>query len=229
MKKYSYIFIDLDDTIFDFKKGESAALKNVMDDIGYNISNEEISMFSELNEKYFQMFSSGELTRDEFHDMRFKDFFEKLHINSDPNKSDKKYMDELSKACEWVDGAYEMIVRLHKEYKLYIASNGMYEIQLTRLKKANILNMFDGVYVSSKIGFNKPAKEFFLSAMNDIGDSDKSKYLMIGDREESDIIGGINAGIDTIYFNRKNKVPTTSPTYIVKSLDEITLNKLENM
>ena len=137
-------------------------------------------------------------------------------------------MDELSKACEWVDGAYEMIVRLHKEYKLYIASNGMYEIQVTRLKKANILNMFDGVYVSSKIGFNKPAKEFFLRAMNDIGDSDKSKYLMIGDREESDIIGGINAGIDTIYFNRKNKVPTTSPTYIVKSLDEITLNKLEN-
>jgi len=227
MKKYEYILIDLDDTIFDFKKGERASLIKVMESIGYTLTEDEIKAFSEMNEKYFQMYASGELSRDEFHDKRFAEFFSYLGINDDPHTSDKRYMDELSMACEYVDDALDFLKKIYGKYKMYIASNGMYEIQVSRLKKAGIFEMFDGVYVSSKIGANKPSTDFFSYILNDLNDYDKSKYLMIGDREESDIVGGIDFGIDTMYFNRKYKDIKTAPTYVINKLSEFDLKTIE--
>lgn len=227
MKKYEYILIDLDDTIFDFKKGERASIINTMNDIGYRMVDDDINTFSMINEKYFQMYANGELSRDEFHHKRFEDFFLYLGLNNDPDTSDRMYMNELSMACEYVDGAVDFLNKINEKYKLYIASNGMYDIQISRLKKAGIYDMFDGVYVSSKIGANKPSKDFFEYIFKDLNDYDKSKYLIIGDREDSDILGGIDSGIDTMYFNRKYKEIKLSPTYVINKLCEFDLNKLE--
>lgn len=227
MEKYEYILIDLDDTIFDFKKGERASLIKVMKDMGYSLSEKEILLFSKINEKYFQKYANGEISRDDFHNKRFNEFFNLLNINYDFHLADAKYMEELSMATIYVDGAYDFLMKLHKKYKLFIASNGMYEIQVSRLKKANIFDLFEKIYVSSKIGANKPDSKFYEYIFNDLNDYDKSKYLMIGDRESSDIIGGINSGIDTMYFNRLNNVVKTKPTYVINSLDSFNINMLE--
>ena len=45
--------------------------------------------------------------------------------------------------------------------------------------------------------------------------------LIIGDSQSSDILGGINAGLDTCWYNPLGKEGKYTPTYEVKSLNEI--------
>lgn len=225
--KYKYILIDLDDTIFDFIECEKVALINTLKSFGYNLNTDKTKIFSSINEKYFNKYANKNMTRDEFHKKRFEEFFNSIGVLYDPIEADKIYVKELSEGISFVPYAKEFILKLKSKYKIYIASNGQYEVQVNRLKKANIYNLFEDVFVSSVCGFNKPYKEFFDYIFSSIKDYDKSKYLMIGDREDADIIGGINAGIDTLYFNRLNKKIKYNPTYIIDNLEDFDINILE--
>ena len=55
--------------------------------------------------------------------------------------------------------------------------------------------------ISGEIGYSKPAKEFFDYVKGHIPDFDEKTTLVIGDSLTSDIRGGNNAGIDTLWFN----------------------------
>lgn len=70
---------------------------------------------------------------------------------------------------------------------------------------------------------NKPHKEFFDYAFAKTG-AERATTIMIGDHYDTDIAGAINAGLDTIFFNRWNVDPSTlerQSDYIVNSLSEI--------
>ena len=56
------------------------------------------------------------------------------------------------------------------------------------------------------------------------GESDKSKMLMVGDGLKTDILGGINYGIDTCWFNPKKAENNSGivPTYEIGELKTIT-------
>ncbi|NBH41687.1 HAD hydrolase-like protein, partial [Ligilactobacillus murinus] len=47
---------------------------------------------------------------------------------------------------------------------------------------------------------------FFKRAFEQIAGFDKAKTLIIGDSLSSDMLGGQNAGIDTLWLNRKHQV-----------------------
>ena len=64
----------------------------------------------------------------------------------------------------------------------------------------------------------KNFKEFW---WNDLNDNKKDEYVIIGDRLDTDILGGINVGIKTIYLNRFNKSGSIKPDYEIKSLNEL--------
>ncbi|MEG0092158.1 MAG: HAD-IA family hydrolase, partial [Oscillospiraceae bacterium] len=48
---------------------------------------------------------------------------------------------------------------------------------------------------------NKPNKQIFLAAIKALGIESSQKVLVVGDRLNSDIKGGINAGLDTCWVN----------------------------
>ena len=75
--------------------------------------------------------------------------------------------------------------------------------------------------MSEKIGSQKPEKKFFDFVFENISEKDKSKVVIIGDSMSSDILGGINAGIDTCFFNPLGREEVYSPTYAVKSFKEL--------
>ena len=129
----------------------------------------------------------------------------------------------VAKGAYAVDGAYDLLDYLYGKYKLYIVSNGFRFVQESRLKIGDFEKYFDGVFVSEDIGIPKPAKEFFDYCFERLGNPPKGDTLLIGDSLSADIIGGINYGIDTIWFN-KNGDPLPEdiePTYIVNKLEEI--------
>ena len=71
----------------------------------------------------------------------------------------------------------------------------------------------------------KPDIEFFDYVFDYIKDKDKSHYVIIGDRLDTDILGGIKAGIKTIYVDRKNINNEIKPDVVVFSLKEL-INEL---
>ena len=60
-----------------------------------------------------------------------------------------------------MDGAKELLEYLFGKYKIYAATNAIYHQQINRLTKAGIIKYFDNVFVSEKIGYQKPTKAFF--------------------------------------------------------------------
>ena len=63
------------------------------------------------------------------------------------------------------------------------------------VENLNLLHYFDNVIVSSVEGYDKPRNELFEIAKSIYP---KSKYYMIGDSMNSDIVGGHNAGMTTV-------------------------------
>ena len=128
-----------------------------------------------------------------------------MHITGDISIFNKYYVEELKYQADLFDDCIEVLEYLSKKYKLFIASNGMNEVQLKRLKKAQIYDRFDGIYISEVIGHNKPDKEFFEYIIKDIKDNDIKEYIMIGDRYDTDILGARNLGIDGILISKEKK------------------------
>ena len=78
------------------------------------------------------------------------------------------------------------------------------------------------LFISEELGCQKPKKEFFDVVFSKL-QIPASKALVIGDSLTSDIIGGIQYGIDTCWFNPKKAVNTMlqKPTYEIKQLNEL--------
>lgn len=218
---YKIILIDIDDTIFDFKLGEAKALINTLNKFNIKYDDNLLKKFSDINEKYFQLYAKNEMTREQFHKARFDDLLYISKSYNDPIEVNKFYLENLAQQCEFVDGAKDVIQYLNDKYVLCIASNGKYEVQKQRLELAKIDKYFSKIYVSSQIGFNKPDKRFFDYIFNDLSEYKKSDFIIIGDREDSDILGAINSGIDSIYFNSQKKDTTLKSSYIIYNLEEI--------
>lgn len=216
-----YVLIDLDGTLLDFSKGERKSFINTMNHISYNPTEEDIKLFSKINEEEFKQYEKGLKTRPEFHHARFKRLKDALNLDYDIDLTNKYYVNELKYSAEVYDDALDFILYLYNKYDLFIASNGISDIQAKRMELAKLDKYFKKYYISEEALANKPDIKFFNYIFNDLSDFDKSNYIIIGDRLDADIIGGINAGIKTIYINRNNINNDIKPDYEIKDLREI--------
>lgn len=211
---YKYILFDLDDTILDFKLSEYHSISMILK--RYNLDSPFlINKFQEINEEEFQSFQNGLYkTRLDFQIGRFKKFFGLFNIEEDFLKINEEFLNNLKRIVFLKDNAIKVLEYLSKKYDLYVASNGMYEVQMERLENAGIKCFFKDFFISSKIGYNKPKKEFFDYVYNSIK-GNLNDYLIIGDRMESDILGGKNYGIDQVLIG------SGEATYVIKNLKEL--------
>ena len=217
-----YILFDLDGTLIDFNKGEKMAfIDTIKKYMNYIPSDLECKRFSDINEYYFNEFKEGRMDRKTFHFNRFKKIYEYLKYDGDIINSNEYYINSLKYQAELYDDVLDILNYLKNKYRLFIASNGMTLVQIKRLEIANINNYFEKNYISEDIGYNKPDIEFFNYIFNDLNDFDKDKYIIIGDRIDSDILGAINSGIKSIYLNRNNISDNIKLNYEIKSLLEI--------
>ena len=135
-----------------------------------------------------------------------------------------RYGDIISQEPGTVPGAKELLDYLRdKGFRLHICSNGFHEVQFRKLKSAGLEGFFSTIILSEDAGANKPRKEFFDYALTKTG-AQRETTIMIGDHFDTDIAGAINAGLDTIFFNRWSIDPQAlkrQPNYIVDKLMEI--------
>ena len=221
LKKYEFLLFDVDDTLLDFQKAEFQAFNMLLDEYNIKYTDEYYEIYRNENRRLWKEYELGHIKRNEIFEQRLIPLFTKLNIDADPVKASYDYLDYLAKGAFLLGGSYQVLEKLSKTYKLYIITNGEPKVQYPRLEAVDFIKFFSGIFVSEEIGFSKPNKEFFEYVETHIEGFDKSKALVVGDSLTSDIIGGINYGIDTCWVNLHNKETTLNITYEIKSVEEL--------
>ena len=221
MMKYTTLLFDVDNTLLDFTLSEKTAVSIVMENNGIEPSEENVRRYSAINDRFWKRFERGEIEKSEIYEGRFEVLLYELGIKGDAAKMSQEYADCLSKQYFVIDGAMELLEKLSKSHNIYFTTNGRANTQRERIKYSGIEKFSNGTFVSEEIGFQKPQKEYFNYVLDKVDEKDKSKIIVIGDSPSSDILGGINAGLDTLWYNPKGVKMQYPATYIVESLEEI--------
>lgn len=224
--QYDTLLFDIDNTLLDFEADESQALKRLFDFVGIELTDELHQKYSNYNKSLWQKLERNEITRDELLATRFSVFF-KENFNRDVTdlNLNERYINYLSDGHDLMPHAAELLQLLKQNpaIRLEIATNGVPQTQYKRLKEAEIMNYFDQIFVSQEIGINKPNIGFYNYIGNHLENFNTHRTLMIGDSLTSDIQGGNNANIDTVWFNPQHLDNSSSaqPTYEIDDLLQI--------
>ena len=181
-----------------------------------------MSRYHTINRWHWEQLELGKLTRAEVLVNRFGVLFQELGVKADAEKCARAYEQNLSIGHYFLPGAEEAVDALSRRYRLFLASNGTAVVQKGRMTSANLYRFFEKVFVSQEIGFNKPSKAYFDACFSQIPDFDPRKAMIVGDSLSSDIQGGINAGITTVWVNPEHK-PSGSikPDYEIEALHQL--------
>lgn len=217
-----FLFLDLDDTILDFHKAERIALANTIREFGVEPAEEVLHRYHLINKWHWEQLELGKLTRAEVLVNRFDVLFRELGMEVDAQACARAYEKNLSIGHYFLPGAEEAVDRLHKKYRLFLASNGTASVQKGRMTSANLYRFFEKVFVSQEIGHNKPSKAYFDRCFAQIPGFDPKKAMIVGDSLSSDIQGGINAGIATVWVNPEHKeCGAIRPDYEIEALSQL--------
>jgi len=222
---YKYLLWDIDGTILDFQAAEKESIKTLFKKYNLGICTDEmISDYSVINHKYWEALERGEMSKPQILVGRFVEFFESINVDTSvASDFNADYQITLGDFVIFEKDAVDVLKSEKGKYKLIAVTNGTKVAQTKKLKTSGLDEIFDSVYISEDVGFEKPAVQFFDFLFEQEKITDKSECLIIGDSLTSDILGGNNAGIDTCWYN-KNKKPLkgdVSVTYEIHSLSEI--------
>ncbi|MBQ9861479.1 MAG: YjjG family noncanonical pyrimidine nucleotidase [Clostridia bacterium] len=214
------VFFDVDDTLLDFKKAELVALSSTLTELGFTPTEAMLERYHVINRSQWELLERGELTREQVLRRRFTLFFEEYGLPCDVEKVKSLYEHLLGVGHYFMPGAPELLKTLHRQYDLYLMTNGTASIQRRRLDSAGILPYFKDVFISHEIGFNKPDPRYFEHCFSSIDGFEKEKAVIVGDSPSSDIRGGNLVGLRTCWFNPSHSAcpPVAKPDFEVDSL-----------
>lgn len=217
------VFIDIDDTLLDFAKCAEYSMRKSFDDFCLDFDKTMFPVFEKINTEYWHRLEKGEITKSELYGKRWVTVLGKFGISHiDGNEFEKHFQGHIRESAEKVDGAEGLLIYLSGKYKIYAVSNGPHEQQIYRLEKSNLLQYFTDIFTSEKLGFQKPDKAFFDACFSRTGGIKNNETVIIGDSLNADILGGINCGIQTVWFNKNNiTAKEFHPDFTVNSLNEI--------
>ncbi len=217
------IFLDLDDTLLDFTRAEAEALRKALAEMDVPADNAVLARYHTINTAQWELLEEKKLTRDQVLVGRFDILFEELGLRRCARETCERYEEYLAEGHWFIPGAEELLEELFSGYDLYLASNGTAAVQSRRLESAGIARYFRGIFVSERMGADKPSPAFFERCFAVIPGFSKETALMVGDSLTSDIRGGINAGLRTCWFNPHGKParPDILPDCEIKALAQL--------
>lgn len=218
------ILFDLDDTLFDFHADERAALEKTFAKLKLPLDDAVRDRYSEINIAHWKALERGEINRGQVKVHRFRQLFEELGYSPEQAVlAAKIYHERLAEDFHFVEGASWLLEELSGKYRLYLISNGSLYVQRGRLDRSGIEHYFAGIFISEMLGAEKPSREFFERVFEKIPDFDAEVAVVVGDSLTSDIKGGMDAGLRTIWFHPGEEPAEAdiTPDYELKNLKDL--------
>jgi len=223
MSPYTWLLFDADGTLFAYDGAEEEALQNVFAHYQLSFNEETAAAYKRINQAMWRRLEEQTITLMDLRWQRFADLFGELGIDQDALEFSRTYLHYLGQAADLIPGSLEVLEQLHGKYNLAIITNGITEVQLSRIRLSGLDRFFPHVFTSEALGVFKPAIGFFDAVFEEIGQPSKENVLVIGDSLSSDIAGGVGYGLDTCWYNPrgeqdKNGYPIT---FQVRELREL--------
>ena len=230
MRVYKHIFFDLDHTIWDFDSNAKATLSDLY---AQGLQQKVGAEFNAFYDRYL------------FHNAHLWSRYEKGFIGVEELKwkrmwrtmldfkvADEKLSKEIS--VQFLEilptkkivfpHTFEILDYLiHKKYTLHLITNGFEKVQRMKLQHSGLDKYFTEMITSECSNSLKPKKEIFDFALLKTN-ALLHESIMIGDNQDADIQGAINAGMDQVFVNHIQEPLKLNPTYTIthlKQLEEI--------
>ncbi len=226
--KYKHLFFDLDHTLWDFDANARVTLEELyiffeLEKLGVLPFDKFYQHYLHHNEILWNRYHNGFISGDDLKWKRmwrtlleFKIGDEKLAKNMSQH-----FLELLPTKKLLFPHTIEILDYLElKGYHLHLITNGFERVQWLKLNNSGLGKYFKHVVTSEKSNSLKPKKEIFDFAINLAGAS-MQESIMLGDNQDADIMGAINAGMDCIFVNHVNAVTALQPTYIVSHLKQL--------
>jgi putative hydrolase of the HAD superfamily len=226
-KQYEHIFFDLDRTLWHFDENS----KNVLNEIFVKfelarfISNvdEFIKSYEIINDNLWRQYSKSRIDKEKLRSERFYQTL--LKYGADENdiaiQIGDYYINHSPQQTALLPHTIETLDYLKNKYELHIITNGFEEVQLIKLSKSGIMDYFNQLVFSEKVGVKKPHPLIFKKAIKN-ANAHVSNSIMIGDDYYADIYGATRAGMDSIYFNFNNRPHQHKVNNEINCLSELT-------
>jgi len=220
---YKVLIFDADGTLFDFVAAEEQAFKRMLNEMDLSFQEELFETYLQANKAVWQELEKGLITQEELKYKRFLGFKKLAAIEKDAKDMAISYMNHLADASILYPEALELIQELAKDYTITILTNGLREVQDKRIRQSVLRPYLSDVVISDEEGIAKPDPRIIDLALDRVNHVDKSSVMIIGDSLTSDIQGGLNASITTVWFNKEQAINTSKvkPDYEISTLEEL--------
>jgi putative hydrolase of the HAD superfamily len=215
------VFFDIDDTLYDSTKLARMARENsikAMIDAGLDIAGEK-ELYSRL-EGIIKRYGSN-------YGRHYDELLKEYEVRWNPRIIAAGVVAyERTKAgyLRPYPGTVPTLIKLKKNHKLGVISNGLAVKQWEKLVGLGIHHFFDVVATSEELGYSKPQSRVFEYAMGEVG-LKPEECVMVGDRLDTDILGGNRAGMVTVLMKtwrrKKARRKEETPQYEIKALREL--------
>lgn len=216
--KYKAVLLDADDTIFDFKASERAAFTRTAEHFGF--SPELYPVYHRINDGLWKALERGEVTKDRLRVKRYEMLAEEAGLSYDAKAVTEYYGDRLAEGYFLMDGAMELLKELKEKTAVYLCTNGVSEVQRSRIAGTGIAPYLDGIFISEELGAEKPKREFY-DRVFELIPHKKSEVIAFGDSPSSDIKGAAEYGIDSCIFRGESPLATYRVTELKNFLEVI--------
>lgn len=224
MPNYRWVLLDADNTLFDFDRAEHEALQRALSDRGRPLTPETERTYLTINRALWSAFDRGEVSQDWLIVERFRRLNAALGLESDPAAFNRDYLTYLGQGAYLLPGALDLCRDLSQAgCTLAIATNGVARVQRARMASSPLSHHISHLFISEELHAQKPQLAFFTPILAQLGVTDKSLCLMVGDNLQSDILGGQTAGLPTAWYNPHRRPNTTgvTPTFTVQNYKEL--------
>lgn len=216
-----WVWFDLDDTLWDFTTNTDVALSEVYKihslSRWFTSVDNWLETYHTHNRALWELYNAGKITKGYLQSERFSRTLVSAGVPTEAvdvlaSKLNVDYLAILGKCTTLIPGAVELLEAVNRRgLKVGILSNGFKEVQFDKLRSGGILDKVDCIVLSDEIDVNKPDRRIFDYALSKAGAA-ASESIFIGDNPETDILGAVNAGWRTIFFNRHKTAYVLPPS-----------------
>ncbi|WP_435955358.1 pyrimidine 5'-nucleotidase [Dryocola sp. BD626] len=216
---WDWILFDADETLFTFDA--FGGLQRMFLDYSVTFTAEDFHDYQAVNKPLWVDYQNGAITALQLQHQRFEGWAARLNVPAgDLNAA---FLNAMAEICAPLPGAISLLNALKGKVKLGIITNGFTALQQIRLERTGLRDFFDLLVISEQVGIAKPDRRIFDYALEQMGNPPRERVMMVGDTAESDILGGMNAGLATCWLNAHGRsLPEgIHPTWQVTSLSEL--------
>jgi FMN phosphatase YigB (HAD superfamily) len=193
---YQWIIFDADGTLFDYNLAELNAFKESFNSFGIKFKPKYLDKYHLYNQLVWKDFEQGKITISRLKIKRFEQLIHNVGLGINPDELSEQYLYYLSRSTQLIDETEDVLKKLSGNVGMILMTNGIKEVQRSRLGLSTIGAYFSDIIISDEVGVAKPG---------------------------SDIKGGFDFGIDTCWYNPNQQAsnPLIPADYEIKVLRDI--------